>query len=187
MSEKETEEMGKPATQKALALRERHKGKKPVFRHQESWRYVRVSEAWHKPDGIDSKMRKKMKGWPKLVEIGYRGPKIARELHPSGYKEVLVNTLDDLDKIDPKTQAARIAHGVGARKRADITLHAEEKGIHILNPLPKPKPAEEEAVTEEKEAETAEKKEAEKTETEAEAETEGATAGEGEKEEEKET
>ena len=179
MSEKEPKEMEKPATQKALALRERHKGKKPFFRHQESWRYKRVSEAWHKPDGIDSRMRKKMKGWPKLVEIGYRGPKIARGLHPSGYKEVLVNTLDDLDKIDPKTQAARIAHGVGMRKRADISLHAEEKGIHILNPLPKPKP-EEKAATEEKEAEKTE------TETEAEAETEEAAAEENEKEEEKE-
>lgn len=189
MNDKEPKEIEKPATQKALALRERHKGKKPFFRHQESWRYKRVSEAWHKPDGIDSKMRKKMKGWPKLVEIGYRGPKIARELHPSGYVEVLVNTLDDLDKIDPKTQAARIAHAVGMRKRADISLQAEEKGIHILNPLPKPKP-EEEAATEEKEkeAETAEKEEAEKaeTETEAQTETEEATAEESEKEKEEE-
>jgi len=185
MSENESKEIEKPETQKALALRERHKGKKPFFRHQESWRYKRVSEAWHKPDGIDSKMRKKMKGWPKLVEIGYRGPKIARGLHPSGYKEVLVNTLDDLDKVDPKTQAIRIAHAVGMRKRADISLHAEEKGIHILNPLPKPKP-EEEAATEEKEVETAEKEEAEKTETEAKAETEEAAAEEGEKEKEEE-
>jgi len=193
MSEKEPKEIEKPATQKALALRERHKGKKPFFRHQESWRYKRVSEAWHKPDGTESKMRKKKKGWPKLVEIGYRGPRIARELHPSGYVEVLVNTLDDLDKVDPKTQAIRIAHAVGMRKRADISLHAEEKGIHILNPLPKPKPEEEET-TEEKEAETAEtseKEKAEKAQTEAEAETkaeeaEAATEA-GKKEEEKES
>jgi hypothetical protein len=132
-------------------------------------------------------MRKKKKGWPKLVEIGYRGPRVSRKLHPSGYLEVLVNTLDDLDKVDPETQAIRIAHAVGLRKRADISLHAEEKGIHILNPLPKPKP-EEEGTTEEKEAEAAEKEEAEKseTETEAEAETkaEEATAEEDKKKEE---
>jgi large subunit ribosomal protein L32e len=185
MSEKELE---KPATQKALALRERHKGKKPSFRRQESWRYKRVSQIWRKPDGTESKMRKKKKGWPKSVEIGYRGPKIARELHPSGYIEVLVNTLDDLDEVDPETQAIRIAHAVGMRKRADISLRAEEKGIHILNPLPKPKPEEEEA-TEEKKAETTKKEEAEKAETEAEVETktEEAAAEEGEKEEEKES
>lgn len=130
----------------------------------------------------------KMKGWPKLVEIGYRGPKISRGLHPSGYFEVLVNTLDDLDKIDPKTQAIRIGHTVGMRKRADISLHAEEKGIHILNPLPKPKPEEEKATEEEKETAKKEEAEAEKAEpeAEAEAETEEAASGESKKEEEKE-
>ena len=192
MSEKEFKEIEKPATQKALALRKRHKGKKPFFRHQESWRYKRVSEAWHKPDGTESKMRKKKKGWPKLVEIGYRGPRVSRKLHPSGYVEVLVNTLDDLDKVDPATQAVRIAHGVGMRKRADISLHAEEKSIHILNPLPKPKPEEEEAKEEtakEAEAEAAKEEEAEKAETEAAAETkaeetEAAAAEESEKKEE---
>jgi len=195
MSEKEFKEIEKPATQKALALRKRHKGKKPFFRHQESWRYKRVSEAWHKPDGTESKMRKKKKGWPKLVEIGYRGPRVSRKLHPSGYVEVLVNTLDDLDKVDPATQAVRIAHGVGMRKRADISLHAEEKSIHILNPLPKPKPEEEGATEEtakEAEAEAAKEEEAEKAETEGKAEEETAaeeveeTAAE-ESEEEKES
>jgi large subunit ribosomal protein L32e len=180
------EELEKPATQKALALRERHKGKKPFFRREESWRYKRVSQVWRKPDGTESKMRKKKKGWPKSVEIGYRGPRIARELHPSGYIEVLVNTVDDLDKVDPKTQAIRIAHAVGMRKRADISLRAEEKSIHILNPLPKPKPEEEEAIEEAAEEAEAEAKPTE-TEAEAEEKTEEAAAEQGEKEEEKES
>lgn len=172
MSEKELE---RPATKQALALRERHKRKKPTFRRQESWRYKRVSQIWRKPDGTESKMRKKKKGWPKSVEIGYRGPRIARGLHPSGYVEVLVNTLDDLGKVDPKTQAIRIAHTVGMRKRAEISLRADEKAIHILNPLPEVKPEEEAAEETPKEAEA-----------EAEAETEAKTeeAAEATKEEE---
>jgi ribosomal protein L32E len=87
-------------------------------------------------------MRKKVKGWPKSAEIGYRGPREARGLHPSGYVEVLVRTLDDLGKIDPETQAIRIAHTVGMKKRAEISLRAEEKGVHILNPLPEVTPEE---------------------------------------------
>jgi large subunit ribosomal protein L32e len=152
MSEKELE---KPATKQALALRERQKSRKPTFRRQESWRYKRVSQVWRKPDGIDSKMRIKKKGWPKSVKVGYRGPKVARGLHPSGYVEVLVHTLDDLSKVDPKTQAIRIAHTVGMRKRAEISLRAEEKSLHILNPLPEAKPEEEitEETPEEAEAE----------------------------------
>jgi len=120
-------------------------------------------------------MRKKKKGWPKSVEIGYRGPKIARGLHPSGYVEVLVNTLDDLGKVDPKTQAIRIAHTVGMRKRAEISLRADEKGIHILNPLPEVKPEEEVAEETPKEAEA---------ETEAETEAKTEEAAEEKKEEE---
>jgi len=112
-------------------------------------------------------MRKKVKGWPKSAEIGYRGPRVARGLHPSGYAEVLVRTVDDVNKIDPKTHAIRIAHTVGMKKRAEISIRAGERGVHILNPLPEVKPEEEaeeapketEAVTEAEEA--AEEKEEE--------------------------
>jgi len=152
LSEKTLE---KPATERALALRQRHKSKKPKFRRQESWRYKRVSQVWRKPDGIDSKMRKKVKGWPKSVEIGYRGPRVARGLHPSGYAEVLVRTVDDLGKIDPETQAIRIAHTVGMKKRAEISVRAGERGVRILNPLPEVKPEEEaEEASKEAEAQT---------------------------------
>jgi large subunit ribosomal protein L32e len=123
-----------PEREKALRVRERVKGKKPRFRRQESWRYKRVKEVWRKPRGIDSKMRKKVKGWPKSAQVGYRGPKEARGLHPSGYVEVLVQNVDDIDQIDPETQAARIAHTVGARKRVEISARAKERGIYILNP-----------------------------------------------------
>jgi large subunit ribosomal protein L32e len=140
----------------ALKLRKRLKRKKPPFIRQESWRYKRVSQVWRKPDGIDSKMRSKLKGWPKLVEIGYRGPRKARNLHPSGYEEVLVRNADDLASLDPKTQAARIAHSVGMKKRAEISLRAGERHIYIVNPLPKEKPVEEEAEKGKEEGEEAE-------------------------------
>ncbi len=101
-----------------------------------------------KPRGMDSKMRKKKKGWPKSVEIGYRGPKAARGLHPSGYIEVLIHTVDDVEKVNPKTQAIRIAHTVGARKRIEITARAGEMDIHVLNPRAVEKPLMEEEVEE---------------------------------------
>lgn len=160
MSQKLTTEQ-----EQALKLRSRLKSKKPTFRRQESWRYKRVSQVWRKPDGVDSKMRRKVRGWPAQAEIGYRGPRKARNLHPSGYKEVSVRNVDDLAKVDPSTQAVRISHTVGMKKRAEIYVRAGERHIHILNPLPEEKPAEEE----EKEAEAEEtvSEEGEKTEEEA--------------------
>jgi large subunit ribosomal protein L32e len=156
------QEIENSVKERALALRRRLKSKKPRFRRQESWRYKRVSEVWRKPDGVDSKMRRKKKGWPKSVEVGYRGPKAARGLHPSGYAEVLIHTVDDVDRVNPKTQAIRIAHTVGARKRIEITARAREKDIRILNPREVEKPlaeeAEAEAAVETEEAEAEEKK-----------------------------
>jgi len=123
-----------PTGERPLRKPQRGKLKKPKFRRQESWRYKRVKESWRKPLGVDSKMRKKVKGWPRSPEAGYRSPKEIRGLHPSGYEEILVQRVDDLSKIDPQRQAIRIARTVGAKKRVEISARAEERGIQILNP-----------------------------------------------------
>ncbi|MGC9094580.1 MAG: 50S ribosomal protein L32e [Candidatus Bathyarchaeia archaeon] len=124
----------KPTTaEKLLEIRRRVKAKKPNFVRQESWRYKRLKENWRKPKGIDNKMRRKIKGWPPTANTGYRGPKAARGLHPSGYEEVLIYNVDDLKKVDPKTQAIKIAHTVGKKKRAQILTEAKKKHMVILN------------------------------------------------------
>jgi large subunit ribosomal protein L32e len=46
----------------------------------------------------------------------------------------MVFNIKDLEKIDPKLQAARVGHSVGTRKRIEIEKTAEEKGIRVLNP-----------------------------------------------------
>lgn len=135
--------MKKPKEQ-VIKKRQRIKNKKPKFRAEESWRYKRVKENWRKARGIDSKMRRKVKGWPRSPSVGYRGPKNARYLHPSGFIEVLVHNVDDLESVDSKTQAIRIAHTVGAKKRIEISARAEEKEVRILNPTKKEEVMEEE-------------------------------------------
>jgi len=153
-------EQSPAAVEKGLKIRAKLKKKKPDFVRQESWRYDRLKENWRRPKGIDNKMRRKIKGWPPTVNVGYRGPKAARGLHPSGYEEVLVHNVDELKKVNPKTQAVRIAHTVGRKTRLQILAEARKKKIIVLNVGVKEE--------EKKEAEKAEAEEKEKAEKEVE-------------------
>lgn len=122
-----------PINEDLLRARKRVSGTRPKFVRQESWRYIRLAESWRKPKGIDNKMRKQVSGVPPLVKVGYRGPKRARGLHPSGYRDILVSNIRDLEKLDPKTDAARIRRAVGKRKRVEIVSQADVLGIKVLN------------------------------------------------------
>jgi large subunit ribosomal protein L32e len=148
----------KDVNQEAVKLRQAVKARKPKFQTHESWRYKRVKTRWRRPRGLDNKMRLKVKGWPKSVNVGYGGPRTARHLHPSGYEEVIVHTRYETAKANPETQAIRIAHTVGTRKRIQITSIAKERGLRILNPLVRR--AEEEKTEKEETVEVAPEEEA---------------------------
>jgi large subunit ribosomal protein L32e len=78
-------------------------------------------------------MRKQVSGVPPLVKIGYRGPKISRGLHPSGYVDSLVHNVKDLMLLDKTKDAARIGRTVGNKKRLEIISKAESMGIKLIN------------------------------------------------------
>jgi large subunit ribosomal protein L32e len=122
-----------PINDDLLRARKKVSATRPKFVRQESWRYIRLAENWRKPKGIDNKMRKQVSGVPPLVKVGYRGPKKARGLHPSGYNDRLIHNIRDLEKLDPKVDAARIGHSVGRRKRIDIVSKANTLGVKVLN------------------------------------------------------
>ncbi|NJF25322.1 50S ribosomal protein L32e [Thermococcus sp. Bubb.Bath] len=119
-----------------LKIRAQLKRKKPRFLRQEWWRYPKFKNnpKWRKPKGIDSKMRLKKKGKARSPSIGWSSPRAVRRLHPSGYEEVLVHNVRELEAIDPTRQVARIAGTVGARKREMILARAKELGVKVLNP-----------------------------------------------------
>jgi large subunit ribosomal protein L32e len=116
-----------------LQARKKVSDRRPKFVRQESWRYGRLAETWRKPKGKDNKMRRQLSGAPRLVKIGYRSPRKARGLHPSGYTDNIVFNANDLASLDPSKDAARIAHAIGQRKRLLILAEARTKGIKVLN------------------------------------------------------
>ncbi|MBL6889962.1 MAG: 50S ribosomal protein L32e [Candidatus Poseidoniaceae archaeon] len=122
------------ATQEALSLRAAQKKKTPSFRRTEWFRYKRLSRSgWRAPHGMDSKQRRNYRYRGSLVRVGHGKIAEARGLHPSGFREVMVHNINDLESIDPETQAARIGRTVGGRKREHIHARADELGIRVLN------------------------------------------------------
>lgn len=111
------------------------KNKRPEFVRQESWRYIRLKSKWRKPRGKDSKMRLQKSGAPQLVKVGHRTPRKYRSLHPSGYIEVLISRVEELEKLDPSIHAVRIASTIGRLKKMKIMEEAERRGLKILNPI----------------------------------------------------
>ena len=122
-----------PINKEILELRKKISRHRPSFIRQESWKYVKLSESWRKPKGIDNHQRKQKKGWPRIVRAGFGGPKISRGLHPSGYTDNLVHNLKDLEELDPKTDGIRFAHGLGKKKRLAIIAKAKERSFKIFN------------------------------------------------------
>ncbi len=156
----------KPTAQrKALQVRARAKNKKPAFERPESWRYDKFSLSWRRPRGLDNKVRRKIKGWPPGPSMGYKGPKALRGLHPSGYREVLVYNVEAVNTVDTATQAIRIGHTVGRKKRALIIAEAERLNVKVLNVHTVKEESLEEETDAEEEAEDKEAKSKETDET----------------------
>lgn len=121
-------------TKSALAVRAAQKKKQPAFRRQEWFRYRRLSKTgWRKPKGMQSSQRMNRKYRSPMARVGYGKTAGARNLHPSGFREVLVHRPEDLEGVDPSTHAARVGARVGGRKRVLIHERADELGIRVLN------------------------------------------------------
>jgi large subunit ribosomal protein L32e len=115
-------------------LEQRRRVGKPQFNRQDYHKKKRTPTSWRKPRGNLSKQRRGIKGKGDKVEAGYRTPTAVRGKHPSGFEEVRVHNVDDLEGVDGDTEAVRIASKVGARKRERIETEAEDADIRVLNP-----------------------------------------------------
>lgn len=138
VAKKETPKV--PKTKERQKLIEKIKDKsKPVFRGSFGKKSVRRKsidkwDKWRRPKGGNHwSKRKRYKedgAWPKP---GYRTPLEIRDMHPSGFREVLVNNVKELTDVDATTHAIRIAGTVGKRKRIEIKAKAQELGLKLLN------------------------------------------------------
>ena len=110
------------------------KGKKPHFNRTDAHKYKRLDSNWRRPRGLQGKQRKHIKAKGALAQAGYGSPVAVKGLHPSGYADILVRNVGDVDAIDATIEAIRIARTVGAKKKSAIEEKAAQLGIKVLNP-----------------------------------------------------
>jgi large subunit ribosomal protein L32e len=108
--------------------------KKPKFLRQGTTYRKSVSKVWRRPRGTHTKLKVMEKNKGFMPNVGYGAPRKTRYLHPSGLREVLIQNLKDLEKIDKEKEAVMISHTIGEKKRKFIVDKANELKIKILNP-----------------------------------------------------
>ena len=108
---------------------------KKFARHQAD-QFKRIARSsWRKPKGIDGRVRRRFKGALPMPSIGYGSDKKTRNVHPNGFKSVVVNNVSELEMLmmHNRTYAATIAHGVSTRGRQAIVSRAEQLAIRVTN------------------------------------------------------
>ena len=114
---------------------------KKFVRHQSDL-LRRVKPSWRKPRGIDSRVRRKFKGSIPHPSVGYGSDKITRNIHPHGFKTVLVNNVAELEMLmmHNRTYAATVGKSVSSRVRRSIVERAEQLAIRVSNANARVKP-----------------------------------------------
>lgn len=126
-------------TKRLSKLKQIKKKQKPIFRAQNSWRFKRVDSRWRRPRGIDSKMREKLKGHPRLVNIGFRSSKLLRDRYFTKKRglleEFIVSNMSDLELVLPHRHVVRIDGNLGLRKKEKLFQEAVSWGLYVINPM----------------------------------------------------
>ena len=117
-----------------LKIRAEVKKRKPTYKRVQSHQFAKLSEVkWRKPKGMGNKVRGQRRGKPSMPQVGFGSPKEVRGFNKAGFKEVVVNNVADLSKVDTKIEIAVISSTVGVKKRLEILTQAKAKKISLAN------------------------------------------------------
>ncbi|MDD5332036.1 MAG: eL32 family ribosomal protein [Candidatus Nanoarchaeia archaeon] len=108
------------------------KVRKYKFLKQDAHKLDKLKKNWRKPKGLDSKMRRNLRSYRRLVRIGYGSPEEIKGLNRQGIQEIKVNNIHDLDKIKPD-QLIIISSTLGLRKKIELVKKIQERKLKVAN------------------------------------------------------
>jgi len=115
-----------------VKLRRNVKAKKPKFLRQEAHKIKKLDNKWRKPKGLDSKMRRGLRGYRRVARIGYGSPKKVSGLNADGFKEARVRNLADLSNVK-EGYIVVISGRVGLRKKVELLKEIEKLKFKVSN------------------------------------------------------
>ncbi len=116
-----------------MKLKRENRKKKPAFKRQEQDFEIHLKNAWRRPRGRHSKLRKHEKGRGAHPSSGYCSPSAVKGLNRLGFQEVRVFTPADLEFLEPEKHSVVIGSSVGKKKRMDILKKASEMKLRVEN------------------------------------------------------
>ncbi|MBI5398008.1 50S ribosomal protein L32e [Candidatus Woesearchaeota archaeon] len=119
--------------QSLLAHRRTVKSKKPFFLRQDAHKKKKLSQNWRRPKGSDSKMRVQLRGYRRVVTVGWKSPGAVRSLTRAGLAEVAISSVDKLALLDPAVHAVTVSSQVGLKKRIAILGEANKRKFSVTN------------------------------------------------------
>ncbi|KAA0153910.1 hypothetical protein FNF27_07140 [Cafeteria roenbergensis] len=123
------------ATVQPLIRKKKIIKKKTAFKRFQSDNFMRVKESWRAPRGIDGRFRRRFKGTPTTVKIGFGTDKKTRNLLPNGFLKYRVFNAEDVDMLmmNNRTHCVEIARTVALVKRREILQRCLELNVRCLN------------------------------------------------------
>ncbi|MBI4738218.1 50S ribosomal protein L32e [Candidatus Woesearchaeota archaeon] len=119
--------------QSLLAHRRTVKSKKPFFLRQDAHKKKKLSQNWRRPKGSDSKMRVQLRGYRRVVTVGWKSPSAVRGLTRAGLEPVAVSTVDQLASLDPSVHAVTVSSRIGLKKRIAILNEVNKCKLSVTN------------------------------------------------------
>jgi len=117
-----------------IKIRRRQKRKKPKFLRDNAKNKKRLGDKWRASKGRQNKRRQHKKSRGAMPHPGYGSPKAVRGFHPSGFPEILVRNMKELENVE-KSFRVRLASVLGKKKKIAMIKKAKELGLTILNPI----------------------------------------------------
>ena len=85
-----------------------------------------MPESWRRPHGIDSAYRRRFRGYPAILNIGYGTDKAVRHVLPNGFRKFLIRKVEDLELLlmNNRSFCGEIARTLARRKKDAIVRRA---------------------------------------------------------------